>query len=85
MVNGQPYTGQNVLGSHIVHAQWMAGPEDLMGGFAAIVIDIDHGDYLPGSFYIQDGFITQTMDVISPVANDYLFRLEMTSSMLSGR
>ena len=70
-VNGAPYTGQDVAGSEIIHVQWMAAPEDLMGGFGAIVIDIDHGDYVADSFYEQAGFMMTTMGVVSPVADGF--------------
>jgi hypothetical protein len=70
-VNDQPYTGQDVQGSDIIHVQWMAAPEDLMGGFGAIVIDIDHGDYVANSFSQQAGFIMSTMGVVSPVGDGF--------------
>ena len=68
-VNDMPYTGQDVVGSDIIHVQWMAAPADLMGGFAAFALDVDHGDYVAQSFYLQAGFIMQTMAVVSPVGD----------------
>jgi hypothetical protein len=70
-VNGDPYTGQDVEGSDIITFLFS---EDAMvfGGFGDLQLNVDHGDYVADSAWINPGFTVIPGDIaVQPVGDGF--------------